>query len=482
MASFIPAAFQNFKYQLGSDTDIGGGRENQDACFLWKKNEHNLIVLGVLDGHGREVGKIAAEAAKRCLINLLDTEFLKLLENPVEFLVRAHELAHDYIRDSFKKELEALGFQVEQTQERYLMKRKSGNDPWSCVHGGTSCTLVAIVNQFMFIANVGDSSALLCCAHPIFRRQFLHYEIDASMKECTSATSSPSTSETLDTYVSGFTDHSSMSNTSSHSAANQNGNLPSKVLILSSDHSPESPYEFNRLRRYRCRDNDPQLPALTVVYDSPTHDKSQCYAIFPNPTFTEPLVPSNRGSYYKNVRREWASLVATPKTAKFQDALAFTRSLGDLHLHTYGVTHLPEIQRIDLSEIFQVLSSASKAKFSAVNNGSEDVQLIAPSSSSAILPGYVGNLPELAASTICLVLATDGVWDNWLYEDIERFMFDDSCLNATTGSADGAQRIATSFMKRNSMFSKKNFGNQADNATGIVMYLSFNEKFCDGQV
>lgn len=41
-------------------------------------------------------------------------------------------------------------------------------------------------------------------------------------------------------------------------------------------------------------------------------------------------------SYYKNVRKEWASLVSTPPYAQFQDALAFTRSLGDLHLHTYG--------------------------------------------------------------------------------------------------------------------------------------------------
>ena len=44
--------------------------------------------------------------------------------------------------------------------------------------------------------------------------------------------------------------------------------------------------------------------------------------------------PTN--SYYKNVRKEWASLVSTPPYAQFQDALAFTRSLGDLHLHTYG--------------------------------------------------------------------------------------------------------------------------------------------------
>jgi len=35
-----------------------------------------------------------------------------------------------------------------------------------------------------------------------------------------------------------------------------------------------------------------------------------------------------------------ASLVATPSTARFQDALAFTRSLGDLHLQTYGMKNI----------------------------------------------------------------------------------------------------------------------------------------------
>jgi len=47
--------------------------------------------------------------------------------------------------------------------------------------------------------------------------------------------------------------------------------------------------------------------------------------------------------YYKNVRKEWASLVSTPPTAKFQDALAFTRSLGDFHLHTYGIQTLNDM-------------------------------------------------------------------------------------------------------------------------------------------
>lgn len=128
---------------------------------------------------------------------------------------------------------------------------------------------------------------------------------------------------------------------------------------------------------------------------------------------------------------------------------------------------MPEVQRIDLTEIFQSLGEKHQqiqvAGGAASNNGESSP--------------YVGNFAELVASTICLVLATDGVWDNWVYEDIERFMFDDSCLNATTLNSDGTQRIASSFMKRNSMFAKKNFGNQADNATGIVLYMSYHDKF-----
>jgi hypothetical protein len=48
---------------------------------------------------------------------------------------------------------------------------------------------------------------------------------------------------------------------------------------------------------------------------------------------------TGNGRYYKNVRSEWATLVTTPPSARFQDALAFTRSLGDLHLHVYGVSN-----------------------------------------------------------------------------------------------------------------------------------------------
>ena len=77
-------------------------------------------------------------------------------------------------------------------------------------------------------------------------------------------------------------------------------------------------------------------PEMRFVYDAPARVKHECRSCFAvNAVNGEPSV-TNCGEYYKNVRSEWASLVTTPPTARFQDALAFTRSIGDLHLHAYG--------------------------------------------------------------------------------------------------------------------------------------------------
>ena len=44
------------KIRCAGQTDIGGGRENQDMWFSWvDPAETGTHVIGVLDGHGREV-------------------------------------------------------------------------------------------------------------------------------------------------------------------------------------------------------------------------------------------------------------------------------------------------------------------------------------------------------------------------------------------------------------------------------------------
>lgn len=54
---------------------------------------------------------------------------------------------------------------------------------------------------------------------------------------------------------------------------------------------------------------------------------------------------------------------------------------------------------------------------------------------------------------------------------------DSSCLNAVAADKEGAKRVALSFMQRNAFYAKKNFGNSADNATGIVLYISKSTNF-----
>lgn len=152
------------------------------------------------------------------------------------------------------------------------------------------------------------------------------------------------------------------------------------------------------------------------------------------------------------------------------------------------------MQRLDINAAFQQLHNlrASRQQEQAVpvpststatggeatgqnDQGSDDKQqqqkdVGKSSSSSGAGSGLTAE--EVADSTLCLVLATDGVWDNWLYEDVNKFVMDASCLGAVGAAADGAKRVTISFMQRNALYAKRNFGSNADNATGIVLYIS----------
>lgn len=124
---------------------------------------------------------------------------------------------------------------------------------------------------------------------------------------------------------------------------------------------------------------------------------------------------------------------------------AIVSSVVTRHITIIGVTHFPEVQYVDLSKLFDGLSKES-----------------------------VGDLSEQHPQDdkfICIILASDGVWDNWQYEDVSKFLMDSSCINAVKESSDGCKKVAMSFMHRNAVYSKKNFGSQADNATCVIIYV-----------
>jgi serine/threonine protein phosphatase PrpC len=414
-----------YRWQVGGGTDIGGSKENQDDFFVWEDKSKGIIVLAIFDGHGRDVGKAAAEAGRRAMHDFLSQNCDRLFTEPYQCLVQAFENSHACIKMRFREKLEASGWEVMEAEEGYLLKRKPHSPTWFCVHGGTSCSVVAVVGPKVYTANVGDSSGLLCSLAPDLSDTLLSPLGDAAYPDRKLPDSTPRDSPT------------SVSETS---------------LVITAEHSPESVDEFHRLHKFYRDELDPTRPALKIVYDAQQSEKHRCPSVFEFDQNGAPLV-TNRGKYYKNVRREWASLVATPTTARFQDALAFTRSMGDLHLHIYGVTHLPEVHELDVYGLLRLQTEAHKQKQSESATHALDSPLV------------------------CVVLASDGVWDNWLYSDVSKFVMDSSCINAVRSSGDGAIRVAESFMKRNTLFSKRNFGAQADNATGICLYLCLDETF-----
>lgn len=100
------------------------------------------------------------------------------------------------------------------------------------------------------------------------------------------------------------------------------------------------------------------------------------------------------------------------------------------------MTHLPEVRQFDLTALLQPSDDASQVPL------------------------------------VSILLSTDGVWDNWTYEDVATFVLDGTCTAAAFQDSNGARRVLQSFMQRNAAFARRNFGNQADNATGILLYIS----------
>ena len=297
----------SINWQLGSETDIGGSRENQDDFFIYEKKESNLCIICVLDGHGREVGRAAAMAAKDYLFNYFDKHVSELQTRPYETLVHSFTGAHDYVKNAFKQLLQQQGYEVEEDPTGYLLRRKNGTVSWSCVHGGTSCSLFAIIGDRLYSANVGDSSGILCASAQVLETNQLRHVGDASIVYPTIHPSKSSGGggltlpqinsnkgsaiEVISPNANGATavvgpgpapstvtppPQSSVLLNSSGSVEN----IISDTLILTAEHSPESISEFTRIRAARPNPLNPKVPEILMLYDVPSHDKSRCPAIF----------------------------------------------------------------------------------------------------------------------------------------------------------------------------------------------------------
>ncbi|KAF0699800.1 Aste57867_9641 [Aphanomyces stellatus] len=384
-------------------------KQNQDAFFAVPLPDETLV-LGVFDGHGPEVGQLAAHAAKSFFASAFRdpatlNEFLACPESTFRRLFRE---CHRHLWDRFRAFYTSQGVVVREdhlassSSTPFLVKRLGRTQPFTLVQGGTTATLAVLHRRQLFIANVGDSAALLA---PFSHPMNVHVH-----------TASPS----APTFASHPPDlqHVASNNQALHEdPPRHNGN--DAYCLLTGNHAADASSEHRRLLS----------SSLNCLYDA-AHPRDR--RVIGETT--------SRGNYVKNVRREFASLVATTSSSLHDDSLAFTRSLGDFHMHAHGLSFEPDICHVCLDDV--------------------------------------------AKGTACrLVLATDGVWDVWHYHDAAVFFSPAASVEEDGGAAPEDDAASSSMGSSTSMAVRRFlhathtkaqtlFGDSADNMTALVVTFS----------
>jgi serine/threonine protein phosphatase PrpC len=458
------------------------GKENQDACFTWQSPDGSTVVMGVFDGHGRDFGRVSAATARAHFLGALTTPaaLRALREDPGPPLVAAFREAHDAVEAALTAACVQGGWRVDRTPEGYLVRSRpppASPGVGLCVHGGTTATVLIVLDgKRVLCANVGDSGAMAvggalrggasCGASGGGGDAGAGAGAEAAGGGARSAAPrlmplslwtplpQPLTFDTpaSSTFQQGGPPPAVGGPLGVGGAFREGAPPPADApgfLELSAEHSPESEGEYWRMASARPAPGSvPRVPLARFQYDTlAPSPRATSLPIFA-PTSGGALAKRAVGGYYKNVRSEWASLVATPTTAAFHDALAFTRSLGDFHLQCYGVTWEPDVAWVDV---------AALGGGGGVWEEGGACEAAAAAESAPLPP----------AAPFVLLVASDGVWDNWTFEDAARFTMEPARVRDARQRATAADLVADT-MRENKRRAAANFGESADNMTLIA--------------
>jgi len=249
------------QFALGGTTHPGGStvKPNQDDYFIWKSKFDNTIALGVLDGHGREVGDVASKTAKAAFLEELNDKetFALIRKDPTRAFKAMFARVHRAIWDKFEEHYKKNGWNIQTSGNIMMKKREYGS--WSCVHGGTTASLIVILDSHkVYVANVGDSSVVMGPQHVKVRPATFFCDRDGDDDD--------------DDMTKKKKDEAEMEE--------EKGSGVFSALEITANHSPESPAEYHRIRLFRPKPDDSTRPALRFVYDSLNYSKSNCHDVF----------------------------------------------------------------------------------------------------------------------------------------------------------------------------------------------------------
>ena len=182
-------------------------------------------------------------------------------------------------------------------------------------------------------------------------------------------------------------------------------------MQITNDHSPEDLHEFHLTQ---MRNNDlPHMKKIEHVFDAKPNLRVERFPIF------KPVILPTKISeviYIKNISGDFATLVQNNREC----ALAFTRSLGD--------------KSIDLER---------SPTYSAIK----------------LIPG------------VCLIMASDGLWDNTVVEGIRGFNFVEFIIQQLSSPEPDAEKIAQSIIAENEKHALNNFGSSRDNVVCVIALI-----------
>ncbi|RHZ39282.1 hypothetical protein DYB26_003869 [Aphanomyces astaci] len=353
----------------------------------------DCLLIGVFDGHGAELGQIASRAAKAFFASSFQDPALldEVLESPEATFRRLFRECHHHLYGRFKSFYTAQGCSIREESGPFLTYRMANqSQPFRCVYGGTTATLALLHNQRVIVASVGDSAAIL--ANPTGTCDLTWHAY------CDSAPTPASSLPNDDDDDSKQTD-------------NQMDDIVPSFVFLTGTHAPDCTSEFNRLAELglgaQCQFDHATDPQDRVPIFIPAARRPVNPVRIHTPHCIKDAPP--RGGYVKNARNEWACVVSAPPHAAFPDTLACTRSLGDFHMHMYGVTYEPDVAETNVE------------------------------------PGAT------------LLLATDGVWDVWQFKQVASYIQ----RNNHRGT------MLHEFMQANVARATELFGDHADNMTAV---------------
>jgi serine/threonine protein phosphatase PrpC len=279
--------------------DIGGGIIQQDNGCIYKINDSIMCMVSA-DGHCK-YGELAS--------SICVEEVQKII----------NESNKDEIQNNTYLLLELLFQNIQEEIKRQFLEKCSDFEIQLQLCGGSTLTIVLIVNDTIYCANVGDSDALMC-----------------------------------------IQEESTDEQSSEH--------------ILNSNHSAENEKEWRRMRHVKSKPSNPKLPYLDFKYESMHHigASKDIFELQEDGTLTsnKEHVIQQKLSFFKNVKKELASMVMIPHS---RIKLSFTRSMGDFNLQPYGVSCKPDIKTYSISEFFDKKTSPKDNDILCIVLGSDGI-------------------------------------------------------------------------------------------------------------